>query len=177
MLRCILAALGAGLALGVLSFAAQAEPEPVEYVRICDVYGAGFYYTPGTETCMNAQTGETRRETADGTVIGETPLAGRVSSLEARMGDIPGSPVTDPLVFNNIAISNALQDPDLVAGERFGVRLNWGNAGTKHAFGMSGAIVVNDGFLADGRGRITASGGVAFSGKAVGGRAGLQVSW
>ena len=29
-----------------------AEPEPVEYVRVCDVYGAGFYYIPGTETCM-----------------------------------------------------------------------------------------------------------------------------
>ncbi|QPC85845.1 porin [Mesorhizobium sp. NBSH29] len=30
-----------------------AEPEPVEYVRVCDVYGAGFYYMPGTETCLN----------------------------------------------------------------------------------------------------------------------------
>ncbi|MBO6899701.1 MAG: porin, partial [Rhizobiaceae bacterium] len=30
----------------------MAEPEPMEYVRICDVYGAGFYYIPGTETCM-----------------------------------------------------------------------------------------------------------------------------
>src|SRR4029450_190085 len=29
-----------------------AEPEPVEYVRVCDVYGAGFYYMPGTETCL-----------------------------------------------------------------------------------------------------------------------------
>ncbi|MBD0415856.1 porin [Oryzicola mucosus] len=29
-----------------------AEPEPMEYVRICDVYGAGFYYIPGTETCL-----------------------------------------------------------------------------------------------------------------------------
>jgi hypothetical protein len=29
-----------------------AEPEPMEYVRICDTYGAGFYYIPGTETCI-----------------------------------------------------------------------------------------------------------------------------
>ena len=29
-----------------------AEPEPMEYVRICDVYGAGFFYIPGTETCL-----------------------------------------------------------------------------------------------------------------------------
>ncbi|MDQ0995050.1 hypothetical protein QFZ34_000227 [Phyllobacterium ifriqiyense] len=29
-----------------------AEPEPVEYVRVCDTYGAGFFYLPGTETCL-----------------------------------------------------------------------------------------------------------------------------
>jgi hypothetical protein len=29
-----------------------AEPEPMEYVRVCDVYGTGFYYIPGTETCL-----------------------------------------------------------------------------------------------------------------------------
>jgi opacity protein-like surface antigen len=28
------------------------EPEPVEYVRVCDIYGAGFFYIPGTETCL-----------------------------------------------------------------------------------------------------------------------------
>ena len=28
------------------------EPEPVEYVRVCDMYGAGFFYIPGTETCL-----------------------------------------------------------------------------------------------------------------------------
>ncbi len=29
------------------------EPEPVEYVRVCDLYGSGFHYIPGTETCLN----------------------------------------------------------------------------------------------------------------------------
>ncbi|MGB7335891.1 MAG: porin, partial [Salaquimonas sp.] len=29
------------------------EPEPMEYVKVCDMYGAGFFYIPGTETCMN----------------------------------------------------------------------------------------------------------------------------
>ncbi|ESY66075.1 porin, partial [Mesorhizobium sp. LNHC252B00] len=27
-------------------------PEPAEYVKICDVYGAGYFYIPGTETCL-----------------------------------------------------------------------------------------------------------------------------
>ncbi len=30
----------------------MADPEPVEYVRVCDVYGPGFFYIPGTETCL-----------------------------------------------------------------------------------------------------------------------------
>ncbi len=48
-----------GISLGLLSSAAHAadavvfaEPEPMEYVRICDAYGVGFYYIPGTETCL-----------------------------------------------------------------------------------------------------------------------------
>ena len=28
------------------------EPEAVEYVRVCDAYGTGYFYIPGTETCM-----------------------------------------------------------------------------------------------------------------------------
>ncbi|MHC5305887.1 porin [Bartonella sp. LJL80] len=28
------------------------EAEPVEYVRVCDAYGEGYFYIPGTETCM-----------------------------------------------------------------------------------------------------------------------------
>jgi hypothetical protein len=30
----------------------SAGPEPVEYVKICSLYGAGYYYIPGTETCL-----------------------------------------------------------------------------------------------------------------------------
>jgi hypothetical protein len=30
----------------------MAEPEAVEYVRVCDAYGAGYFYIPGTETCL-----------------------------------------------------------------------------------------------------------------------------
>ncbi len=29
--------------------AVVAEPEAVEYVRVCDAYGAGYFYIPGTE--------------------------------------------------------------------------------------------------------------------------------
>ena len=26
----------------------------MEYVRVCDTYGTGFYYIPGTETCLRS---------------------------------------------------------------------------------------------------------------------------
>ena len=29
-----------------------AEPEAVEYVRVCDAFGTGYFYIPGTETCL-----------------------------------------------------------------------------------------------------------------------------
>lgn len=29
-----------------------AEPEPADYVKTCDTYGAGYFYIPGTETCL-----------------------------------------------------------------------------------------------------------------------------
>ncbi|MET3524175.1 porin [Mesorhizobium abyssinicae] len=32
--------------------AVDAEPVADEYVKICDVYGAGFFYIPGAETCL-----------------------------------------------------------------------------------------------------------------------------
>lgn len=28
------------------------EPEAIQYVRVCDAYGAGYFYIPGTETCL-----------------------------------------------------------------------------------------------------------------------------
>jgi hypothetical protein len=30
----------------------ERQAAPIEYVRICDAYGAGFFYIPGTETCL-----------------------------------------------------------------------------------------------------------------------------
>ena len=30
----------------------QYQAAPIEYVRVCDAYGAGFFYIPGTDTCL-----------------------------------------------------------------------------------------------------------------------------
>jgi hypothetical protein len=47
--------LGSAAGLAAVAGAQAADlpmAEPVEYVRICDTYGAGFFYIPGTETCL-----------------------------------------------------------------------------------------------------------------------------
>ncbi|WP_421592044.1 porin [Shinella sp. M27] len=50
--------LGSAAALAAVSGAqaadaiVAAEPEPMEYVRVCDAFGTGFFYIPGTETCL-----------------------------------------------------------------------------------------------------------------------------
>ncbi|MDM9628754.1 porin [Rhizobium sp. S152] len=55
-IRMVLLASGAALAASSPVFAADAivaaEPEAVEYVRVCDAYGTGYFYIPGTETCL-----------------------------------------------------------------------------------------------------------------------------
>ncbi len=50
--------LGSAAALAVVSGAhaadaiVAAQPEPAEYVKVCDAYGTGYFYIPGTETCL-----------------------------------------------------------------------------------------------------------------------------
>jgi hypothetical protein len=33
-------------------WAGSASAQPVEYVRVCDTFGTGFFYIPGTDTCL-----------------------------------------------------------------------------------------------------------------------------
>ena len=48
--------LGSAAALLAMSGAQAADlpikAKPVEYVRVCSMYGAGFFYIPGTDTCI-----------------------------------------------------------------------------------------------------------------------------
>jgi len=47
--------LGSATAFAVVGGAQAADlsiAEPVDYVRICDAFGTGYYYIPGTDTCL-----------------------------------------------------------------------------------------------------------------------------
>ena len=52
-----------------------AEPEAVEYVRVCDAFGTGYFYIPGTETCLRIH-GYTRFDVAGGDLLGKVSAAG-----------------------------------------------------------------------------------------------------
>jgi hypothetical protein len=54
------AAFGSGAAAQAAELPAR-NAAPIEYVRICDAYGSGFFYIPGTETCLRV----------GGSVVGE----------------------------------------------------------------------------------------------------------
>src|ERR1700731_2567577 len=43
---CVIAAVGAQAA------DLPVKAKPVEYVKVCSLYGAGFWYVPGTDTCL-----------------------------------------------------------------------------------------------------------------------------
>ncbi|AGB47214.1 porin [Mesorhizobium sp. B2-3-14] len=59
-----------------------AEPEPAEYVKICDVYGAGYFYIPGTETCLRIG-GYVRYDIG----VGDAGAFGGAQNVPDHMGD------------------------------------------------------------------------------------------
>jgi hypothetical protein len=61
-----------------------AEPEPLEYVRVCDAFGAGYFYIPGTETCLRIG-GEVRATVAFGEDIGGLAPGGRSSDWNSQV--------------------------------------------------------------------------------------------
>ncbi|MEN3791341.1 porin [Fulvimarina sp. MAC3] len=94
--------LGSAAALVAVTGARAADvivpmAEPTEYVRVCDVYGTGFHYIPGTETCLS--------------------INGYVRFKYAVAGPVEDS-------FGNNFVRNAEGD-DYQAGSAVRVRLNF----------------------------------------------------
>ncbi len=70
--------LGTAASLLALTAAQAADlpvkAKPIEYVRVCSLYGAGFYYIPGTDTCIRIG-GAIRLDTAFNAAPGyDTPF-------------------------------------------------------------------------------------------------------
>ncbi|TCV72854.1 porin-like protein [Neorhizobium sp. R1-B] len=80
--------LGSAAALAAVSGAqaadaiVAAEPEPMEYVRVCDAFGTGYFYIPGTETCLKIG-GYVRFEMQ----LGQTASGAGVYPVDFALGD------------------------------------------------------------------------------------------
>jgi hypothetical protein len=78
-----------GSAAGLVAIAgAQAadlpvKAKPVQYVKICSLYGAGFYYIPGTDMCLKIG-GWVRAEYGRGMNGSSTPTIGSNADLNNR---------------------------------------------------------------------------------------------
>jgi hypothetical protein len=69
MVKSLLLGSAAGLVAVTAGQAADlpVKAKPVEYVKICSLYGAGFYYMPGTDMCIKIG-GWVRAEATDGNI-------------------------------------------------------------------------------------------------------------
>ncbi len=72
--------------LGLLH-AAPSAASPVQYVRICDLYGPYYYYSPGSDSCVNSITGEVRTQTEFGLMRRQTYVVARVRAMESDFCD------------------------------------------------------------------------------------------
>lgn len=148
----------------ILASAAAVTAAPVEYVKVCDsaTYGGdGFFYLPGTDTCVNPDTGETKRITADGVVTGTTALADRIEELEQRFKD----------AHEGVAVGMAIPIAQIAPQHNFAFAMNWGGFDGSNALGAGGAIRLNENFT------FTGGVGVGLEQGVVGGRAGFNLSW
>jgi hypothetical protein len=135
-----------------------------EFVRICDAFGTGFFFIPGTDACIRA----------------DLPLdnAERIAELEEFFGPA-GSLTTQLREFEQdieeskegTALAIALENPFLPDGKNFAVTTNYGTFDGEHSLGMAGVAQIDDTFgVSGGLGVGLLQGGVA-------GRVGFQASW
>ncbi len=77
-----------------------------------------------------------------------------------------------------VAIALALQNPDLVGNETFGMAVNWGGFDSSNAIGIAATGVLAHDLLGGGD-RLAIAGGVGFGldKDTVGGRVGAQLTW
>ncbi|MGY3081357.1 hypothetical protein ACVWZZ_007765 [Bradyrhizobium sp. LM6.10] len=103
--------------------AAPSHAAPVEYVKICSLYGAGFYYIPGTDTCTNANQA----------VTNQFDLAR--AQTRASTGT---------------AMAASLVAPWLPSGTTYAVSTHWATYDGQHAAGFSGLVRVSGNFVFSG---------------------------
>ena len=83
---------------GVQAADMPVKAAPVNYVKICSLYGDGFYYIPGTDTCLKL--GGYLRVQAEYNMGGGGVVVGDSAGGEAHRAGSPATlPTTSTTVF------------------------------------------------------------------------------
>ena len=134
---------------GLLAAVTVASPAAAQnYVIVCEAFGTGYFYDPGTETCIKADDGTTKEL--------EDDLSVTRSSTKLREG---------------IAISFALPDAVVDPGKTVGAAVKIGVYGETVAIGVGVAIRPMDGVTFSG------NAAYGLDRRQIGGSAGMNVSW
>jgi len=113
------AIVAAAIAVFAASVATPSHAQ-VEYVKVCSLYGAGFFYIPGTDTCTYAQQ----------TIDNQFAIA-RLNTKAAT----------------GTAMAASLVAPWLPTGTNYAVSGHWAGFDGQNAAGFSGLMRINGNFV------------------------------
>jgi hypothetical protein len=121
-----------------------------DYVRICSLYGANFFYIPGTDVCYNSVNGETRQATEYG-----------VRRIYNRVD----------LAFEGMNVAAAMPTPVIDPGKGLAVAVSGGFFDSSGAAAIAGAVEFND--------NLSLSGGISLGARqhSVGSNVGFNFTW
>jgi hypothetical protein len=120
--RAVLTIAAASLGLTAV-IATPSQAAPVEYVKICSLYGAGFFYIPGSDTCTNA------------------------NQIATNQFDIARAQTR---ASTGTAMAASLVAPWLPTGTNYAVSTHWATYDGQHAGGFSGLMRVSGNFVFSG---------------------------
>lgn len=106
----------AAVAASFVAMMAPVDAVAVEYVKICSLFGAGFFYTPGTDTCTQA------------------------SQIVQSQFDVARSQTRSA---TGTAMAAALVAPWLPTGTNYAVSNHWAAFDGQNAMGASGLMRVS----------------------------------
>jgi hypothetical protein len=91
-----------------------------EYVKVCDLYGAGFFYIPGTDSCVNSTQ-----------ILNNQFAIARANTFSAT----------------GTAMAASLVAPWLPTGTNYAVSSHWATFDGQHAVGFSGLMRLSGNFV------------------------------
>lgn len=107
----------AALSAVMLAWPAASRAAPVQYVKICSLYGSGYFYIPGTDICQDAN---------------------QIAANQRALSDFSST------AFQGVAISTSMVTPFMPSMANFAVSAHWATFSGKNALGLGGLMRVSN---------------------------------